>query len=127
MNRTIALALALAIVASPAFAQQPPRMSGAMQSRASGRAAMLRALTNAHRNLLATIAGQLATSENPDIDGAAQRLDSVLTAAEKQSIMSTVKSMSRPGQPQPRSAGDALLHISMQFMAPPQPPGGPPQ
>ena len=116
--------LLIALTGAPALAQQPPRMSGAMQSRMSGRAAMLRALTNAHRNLLATIAGQLATSANPDVDGAARRLDSVLTAAEKQSILATVKSMNRPGPNQPRSAGDALLHVALQFMPPP---GAPPQ
>jgi hypothetical protein len=88
---------------------------------------MLRALTSAHRNLLATIAGQLTTSQNPDINGAAQRLDSALSPAEKQAILAAQKTMNRPGPAQQRTAGDVLLHVSMQFMAPPEPPGGPPQ
>jgi hypothetical protein len=51
------------------------------------RAQILGALTPAHRSLLATIAGRLATSANPDFQSAAQQLDSALSGGEKQAII----------------------------------------
>lgn len=40
-----------------------------------------------HKQLLASIAGELATSANPDYDAAAKRIDAALSPAESQAIL----------------------------------------
>jgi hypothetical protein len=57
------------------------------QSRLQTRARLLTALTQAHRTAVANIVGQLALTVNPNPRAAAQALDAVLTAGEKQSIL----------------------------------------
>jgi len=81
--------------AAPAGGPNPQRFAEMRQNRAQmeqlhtqARAQMLGALSPAHRTLLANIVGQLAISANPDPRVAAQQLDAVLTAGEKQSILS---------------------------------------
>lgn len=97
-----ALAIAMAV---PAIAQEPPptpnpQMRQQMESmrkqmeqiHTQERSQVLGALSPAHRQLLATIAGQLATSTTPDYRGAAQRLDAALSSSEKQTILSASQS-----------------------------------
>ncbi len=55
--------------------------------RRTERAEMLGALKPANKALLATIAGQLATSVSPDYGAAAKRLDSALSATESQAVL----------------------------------------
>lgn len=55
------------------------------------RSQILGALTPAHRALLASVAGQLATSTNPDFKGAANRLDAALSSGEKQAILTAAQ------------------------------------
>ncbi len=51
------------------------------------RAAMLNALTPAHKQLVAQVAGQLAISANPDFEGAVRKLNASLTPSESQSVL----------------------------------------
>ena len=60
------------------------------QSRLQARTRLLAALTPAHRAAVANIVGQLALTLNPNPRAGAQALDTVLTPAEKQSILSIV-------------------------------------
>jgi hypothetical protein len=108
MKRSIILALALVLSPTVALAQAappPPDTAGAhvptaqqrammQQMRAQGeqlrlqtRSQILAALTPQHRNAVATIAGQLVLSANPNPRAAAQSLDAVLSPAEKQSVL----------------------------------------
>jgi len=57
-----------------------------MQTHRQGRIAMLGALTQPHRELLARVVGELAIAPEPDIDAAATQLDAALTPAEVQTI-----------------------------------------
>jgi hypothetical protein len=57
------------------------------------RSQMLAALTPEHRQLLATLAGQLATSDNPDPRAAAQKLDAALSPAEKQGVVNAANTL----------------------------------
>jgi hypothetical protein len=106
-----AIALFLALAFAPAFAAaqsaspsaSPPMMSsGQMRAHmqifrqfhdraehlhASARAAMLGALSAAHRALLARIVGDLAVASHPNRDAAAQQLDAALSAREKHVIL----------------------------------------
>ena len=105
-----ATALAAAMTV-PAFAQEPPPPGGPLPSpdpqmrqqmeatrkqmdqiHTQERSQVLGVLTPAHRQLLATIAGELATSITPDYDGAAQRLDAALSTSEKQTIVNASQS-----------------------------------
>jgi hypothetical protein len=73
---------------SPQMRQQFRQMRSQMQQIRTGeRSQILSALSPAHRTLLANVVGQLATSVNPDFRGAASRLDSALSAAEKNAIV----------------------------------------
>ena len=111
MKKLLSLFALLALVPAFAFAQaQPPPGpaggpwnrpdSGAMRQNMQQmqamhkqfRAKVLGALTPAHRNLLASIAGQLAVSANPDPKGAIQKLDAALTSGEKQAILNAAQS-----------------------------------
>ena len=135
MKRLSSLALAAAVVASgaPALAQTAPPFqtpSPAMrqqfqqvrtqiqQIHQTERTQILNALTPAHKNLLATTVGQLATSVNPDFRAAANRLDSALSAGEKQAIVSA----SQTARTQMRSAMETLRS---KMPAPPEGAGPP--
>jgi hypothetical protein len=73
---------------SPAMRQQFEQMRGQMQQiRTQERSQMLAALSPAHRELLSSVVGQLATSTNPDYRSAAQRLDSALSSSEKTAVL----------------------------------------
>ena len=109
--RNVLLALALAVSASSAaYAQvagtvSPGSATGAapigqrdraamqqlqaqMQvARQQERAAMLGALSPAHKALLSQLAGELAVSVTPDYAAAARRLDAALTPAESQAVI----------------------------------------
>lgn len=82
---------ALADVGSTASGQPPAAFaqvrSQMMQLHTQERAQMLNALTPAHRTMLSNLAGQLATSANPNADGAARTLDASLSRGEAQSIL----------------------------------------
>jgi hypothetical protein len=78
---------------NPAMRQQFQAMHARMQQiRSTERSQILGALTPAHRALLATVAGELATSVTPDFKGAASRLDAALSAGEKQAIVNAAQS-----------------------------------
>lgn len=78
---------------NPAMRQQMKQMHRQMlQIRRTERAQMLEALTPAHRALLASIAGQLATSTQPNLRSAEHRLDAALSPKESQAILGAVKS-----------------------------------
>jgi hypothetical protein len=51
------------------------------------RSQILASLTPAHKAALANIVGQLAIAPNPDVDGAARQIDTLLSTGEKQSIV----------------------------------------
>lgn len=75
-----------------AMRQQFQQMRSQMrQIRTTERSQMLGALTASNRSLLATIAGQLATTVTPDYRAAAGRLDAALSAGEKQAILSAAQ------------------------------------
>jgi hypothetical protein len=114
-KRSVLLSLALTLGPAPALAQgapppgalppapgaPPPAFAPSAQQRALMRQAhaqleafrlqtrvrILAALTPQHRATVATLAGQLVLSANPDPRAAAQALDAVLSPAEKQSIL----------------------------------------
>lgn len=111
MKKLLALFALLALVPAFAFAQaQPPPGPGgtpwprpdfgAMRQNMQQmetlhkqfRAKILGSLTPAHRNLLASIAGELAVSTNPDPKGAIQKLDAALSSGEKQAILNAAQS-----------------------------------
>jgi hypothetical protein len=83
-------------IAGPMSQQERNQMRGFMEQmrtlRQQYRSQMLAALTPEHRQLLATIAGQLATSPNPDPKAAAKQLDDALTSSEKQGILKAEQS-----------------------------------
>ncbi len=58
-----------------------------MQVHQALRTAALNALTPAHKQLLATVAGQLAVADTPDVKAAAAELDAALSNGEKQAIL----------------------------------------
>lgn len=134
---SVALAAAMAV---PAFAQTAPaRPTPNPQMRQQfeatrqqmdqihqqERSQILGALTPAHRQLLATVAGELATATTPDYKAAAARLDSALSSSEK----STILSASQSARDKMRSTMQNMRQNMSQMGGPPGPggPGGPPQ
>jgi hypothetical protein len=115
-KRLLVLALALAGLPVATLAQQAPpdapgpvimgagqisgqqreAMRGFMEQadkiRQQTRSQMLSALTPGHRQLLSKLAGELATSANPDPRAAAKQLDDALSSGEKQAIVSAQES-----------------------------------
>jgi hypothetical protein len=74
----------------PAGGGGPPGMQQRgqmMQLRMETRSQMLDALSPQHRTLLATVAGQLATSQMPNLQAAARQLDSALSPHEAEAIL----------------------------------------
>lgn len=138
MKKLFVLFAMLAFVPVLAFAQaQPPPGPGTPWQRpGSGemrqnmqrmeamhkqfRAQILGALTPAHRNLLASIAGQLAVSTNPDPKAAIQRLDAALTAGEKQAILNAAQSF-RSQQRAMREQAIAKMRAANPNMPSPRP------
>jgi hypothetical protein len=110
MKKLLTLFTLLALVPAFAFAQaQPPGPGGTPWPRPNFgamrqnmqqmetlhkqfRAKVLGSLTPAHRSLLASIAGQLAVSTNPDPKAAIQKLDAALSSGEKQAILNAAQS-----------------------------------
>jgi hypothetical protein len=109
MKKLLVLFTLLASVPALVFAQaQPPPGGAPWPGPGSGqmrqnmqqqealhkqfRAKILGTLTAAHRNLLASVAGQLAISTNPDPKAAIQKLDAALTSGEKQAIINAAQS-----------------------------------
>ncbi len=77
---------------TPAMRQQMKQMHRQMlQIHRTERTQMLEALTPAHRALLASIAGQLATATQPNLRSAAQQLDAALSPTESQAILGAAK------------------------------------
>ena len=150
MKRLSILALAAALAPAAAFAQVPPPggggapnalarpdRSGFAEARRSARAQMLDALTPAHRTLLASVAGALATSDAPDPRAAASQLDAALSPGEAQAIVAVATGLRdrmramAGAPPAPRNApsgapartrtvdaGAALLRAAMAFGGP---------
>ena len=140
--KTSVIISALALTAAmtvPGLAQEPP--SGPPQTpnpqmrqqfeaarkqieqiRSQERSKVLGALTPAHRQLLGTIAGQLATSTAPDYRAAAQRLDGALSSSEKQAIVNA----SNDARQQMRAQMESMRQQMSQMGGPPRGPGGPP-
>lgn len=85
------------------------------QIHAQERSQVLGALTPAHRQLLATVAGQLATSTTPDYRAAAQKLDAALSASEKQAIVSA----SQTARQQMRAQMESMRQRMSQMGGPP--------
>ncbi|MBC5799194.1 MAG: hypothetical protein GIW94_04340 [Candidatus Eremiobacteraeota bacterium] len=84
---------AAAPVPSPAPAMSAATIKGAFHmfsevqaTQRAARAAMLGALTPAHRQLLSRLIGDLAVAPDPNIDAAAKQLDGVLSPAEVRAI-----------------------------------------
>lgn len=98
---------------SPAIRAQFKEMRTQMrQIHTTERSQILGALTPAHRALLASVAGQLATTTNPDYKAAANRLDSALSSGEKQAILNAAQNA--------RSKQRSLMQqVRAQFSPPP--------
>ncbi len=87
-------------VPSPSGAPRPRPDFGAMRASMQQqetlhkqfRAKVLGAITQAHRNLLASLAGQLAISASPDPQAAIKKLDAALSSGEKQAIINAAQS-----------------------------------
>jgi hypothetical protein len=92
-NFVFALTMALALPCVASAQQGPPPGGGMMQMHQQMRSDMLGALTPQSKTLLATVAGQLATSPAPDVKAAAAQLDAALSPAEKQAITSQHQAM----------------------------------
>jgi hypothetical protein len=129
MKNILAIALlgAMAATAVPVFAQEAPptpnpqmrqqfqQMRSQMkQIHDAERAQMLNALTPQHKSLLATVVGRIATSVNPDVNGAARQLDAALSSGEKQAVVSAAQTA--------RSKERALFE-TMRSQMPSPPPG----
>jgi hypothetical protein len=98
---------------NPAIRQAFDQMRSQMQTvRRTERSQMLGALTSAHRTLLATIAGELATAVEPNYDAAAKRLNAALSSAESQAVLRVAQ-----------NAREERRKV-MESMIPPPPPGG---
>ena len=108
MKRAVAtLSLALLVVPALALADDgppPPAPAGATQNtqihsqmrqvraqleqmHMQARAQMLAALSQAHRQLLATVVGQLAIAAVPDREASARQLNAALSSGEQQAIV----------------------------------------
>jgi hypothetical protein len=128
-------ALALALVAAPGLASAQPapgdgphRPTAAQQAqfaqfkqlRQQTRAAELNALSPAHKQLLANIAGQLALSAAPNFKAAAAQLDAALSPGERAAILQADQNF--------RTQAEAL-HQQMMASRPPSDDaqGGPPR
>lgn len=86
------------------------------------RAKVLAAITPAHRNLLASLVGQLAIAASPDPQAAIKKLDAALSSGEKQAILNAVQSFhaqmiakfraANPNMPspRPRPSGQERMH-----------------
>ncbi len=61
-------------------------MSQLQATQHAARAAMLGALTPAHRDLMSRLVGQLSIAPDPDVNAAAKQLDAVLSPAEVRAI-----------------------------------------
>lgn len=129
MKNILAIALlgAMAATAVPALSQSaPPTPNPQMrqqfeqmrtqmkQIHDAERAQMLNALTPQHKTLLATVVGRIATSVNPDVDGAAKQLDAALSSGEKQAVVSAA---------QTARTKERALFESMRSQLPSPPPG----
>lgn len=107
MKKLMAAALLAALSGGIALAQSappsppdgmppPPQMqqmrANLMHVHEQARAAILAALTPAHKALFAQITGQLAVANHPDCDAAAKQLNAALSSSEKQAIVSAAQS-----------------------------------
>jgi len=106
------------------------------QLHAQARAAMLSALTPAHRNLLAQVFGQLAISPSPDLNAAARVLDASLSQGEGRSVVAISSSLESQTRQIMEAAHQQFMAAAQQSMAAnaqgssavngPPPMGGPP-
>jgi hypothetical protein len=79
---------------SPAMrAQMRADMQQMVKLHQQFRAQVLGALSPAHRQLLASVVGNLAVSENPDWRAAAKRIDGALSPSESSAILNAEKQM----------------------------------
>lgn len=82
------------------------------QLHAQARAAMLTALSPAHRNLLAQVFGQLAISANPDLNAAARTLDASLSQSEGRSILSISSSLESQTRQIMEAAHQQIMNVN---------------
>lgn len=68
-------------------------MKQMMQAHEAFRHQLLAAITPAHKQLLASVVGQLAIADKPDPKAAAAKLDAALSGGEKQSILAAHSAM----------------------------------
>lgn len=136
MKKLLALfaMLALVPIVSLAQAQPPPgappmgRDRGMMRQNMQQietlhkqfRAKVLAAITPAHRNLLASLVGQLAISSNPDPRGAIAKLNAALSSGEKQAVLDAASSFRTQMRAQ-REAAMAKFRAANPNMPSPRP------
>jgi hypothetical protein len=77
----------------PGMMRGGPEMKQMMQEHQAFRHQVLAALTPAHKELLANVAGQLAVADKPDYKAAAAKLDAALSSGEKQTILAAQSQM----------------------------------
>ena len=110
---------------SPTPPECPPNFQAMEQVRSridqlqtQERISTLNALSVAHRDLVAQVAGQLATAANPDVRAAAKQLDAALTPSESKSILDIASSTKQQMR--------QLIESASQQMGGAYPPGPPP-
>ena len=84
------------------------------------RAKVLAAITPAHRNLLASLVGQLAISSNPNPGDAIAKLDAALSSGEKQAVLNAFQSF-RSQERAMREAAMAKFRAANPNMPSPRP------
>jgi hypothetical protein len=91
---SLALALAVPAIAGAQQASAPPMrpaMQQMMKLHEQFRVQVLGALTPAHKQLLASVVGNLAIAEHPDYRAAVAQLDAALSDGEKTAILAAAQ------------------------------------
>lgn len=84
-------------------------MHDMMKAHEAFRRQVLAALTPAHRQLLATVVGQLAVSDKPDHKAAAAKLDAALSSNEKQAILAAHAQMMTQMEAQMKAQHEKMM------------------
>jgi hypothetical protein len=105
-------ALALVLTAPPLYTRAqdgpPPPMRAAMEkARADAKAKAYAGLSPDHRAQVDAIIGDLASKKSTDVRGAGQRIDGVLSDAEKQSVLAAWQTMRGAMQRRPPDGAPA--------------------
>ncbi len=129
---TAVIVVPAAVLADTSLNQPPAQMDAGFQYmqqahakvqqlQAQARVAALNALSPAHRNLLAQIAGQLTVSANPDVNAAARTIDNALTQTEGRNILGISSALQTQSQQVMEAARQQMMAANPQAM----PQGGP--